>query len=162
MTRSHARRGLLCALLGAAACERAPTDLEESGLCPQTREFGNHGCARMVVVVQAPPQPWPDRYIWDVRALPARQGTGADVALAPRPDSGVVPLGLIRWHRPEAGSEDTASVWVSARILDAARPIQAGVPLPVFAADSVLHVARFAPVGGRPPVDTVRLTLRRR
>lgn len=161
MTRSFARRGLGCALLWAAGCGRAPTDLAESDTCPQTREFGNYGCARLVVIVEGPPRPWPERYLWDVRAVPVRQGTGADLALAPRPDTGVVPLGLIRWHPPAAGSEDTTSVWVSARMLEDPRPVQTGVPLPVFAADSVLHVARFAAVGSRPPTDTVRLTLRR-
>ena len=157
MTRSIARCGLLCALLWAAACRRAPTELVESEACAQTREFGNYGCARLVVMVQGPPQPWPAGRRWDVRAVAAREGTGTDLSLAPSPDSGAVPLGLIRWHPPAPGSEDSASVWVSARMLED----QPGVPLTVFAADSVLHVARFAAVGARAPLDTVRLTLRR-
>jgi hypothetical protein len=47
-------------------------------------------------------------------------------------------------------------VWVSAHLLE-----DNGASLTVFAADSVPHVARFAAVGSRPRVDTVRLTLRR-
>jgi hypothetical protein len=157
MTRLLAGCGLLCAMLWAAGCERSsPTELAESEACPQTREFGNYGCASLVVIVQGPSQPWPTRRYWDVRAVAARQGTGTDLSLAPRPDSGVVPLGLIRWHPPAPGSEDTASVWVSAHLLE-----DNGASLTMFAADSVLHVARFAAVGSPPPVDTVRLTLRR-
>lgn len=157
MTRRRAVCGLLCAMLWAAACERdIPTELVESDACAQTYEFGNYGCARLVVMVQGPPQPWPTGRRWDVRAAAARQGTGADLALAAHPDTGAVSLGLIRWHRPAPGSEDTASVWVSARLLE-----DTGAKLTVFAADSVLHVARFAPVGSPPSVDTVRLTLRR-
>lgn len=161
MTRLLAGCGLLCVALWASGCEWAPTNLvTDSDVCPQTAEFGNYGCARLVVIVQGPP-PWPALRRMDVRAVPAREHTGADLALAPRPDTGAVPLGLIRWHPPAAGSEDTTSVWVSARILDDPQRGPAGVPLTVFAVDSVLHVARFAPVGSRPPTDTVRLTLRR-
>jgi hypothetical protein len=158
------RRWLLCALLCVAGCESLldPDDDGERGACPQTGEFGNYGCARLVLMVQAPPQPWPERYLWHVVAVPAREGTGADLSLTPRPDSGVVQLHLTRWHSPAPGSEDSASVWVHARLLEDPRPVAVGVPLPVFAADSVLHVARFAPVGEVPPVDTVWLTLRRR
>lgn len=157
MTRRLAGGGLMCAMLWAAGCERAtPTDLVEHGGCPQTGEWANYGCASLVVIVHGPPQPWPTARRWDVRAVPARQGTGADLSLAPQPDTGAVPLGLIRWHPPAPGSEDTASVWVSAHLLE-----DNGASLTVFAADSVVHVARFAAVGSPPRVDTVRLTLRR-
>jgi hypothetical protein len=157
MMRLRAGFGLLCAMLWAAGCDReTPTDLVERGGCPPTGEFTNYGCATLVVIVQGPPQPWPTARRWDVRATAARQGTGTDLSLAPQPDSGVVPLGLIRWHPPAPGSDDTASVWVSARLLE-----DTGAKLTVFAADSVLHVARFAAVGSPPPEDTVRLTLRR-
>jgi hypothetical protein len=53
-------------------------------------------------------------------------------------------------------------VWISAKLLDNPQPAQVGVPLPVFASDSTLHVVRFAPVGARPAMDTVWLTLQRR
>lgn len=157
MTRLRTGFALLCAMLWAAGCGgETLTDLAESGGCPPTGELTNYGCATLVVMVQGPPQPWPAGRRWDVRAVPARQGTGADLSLAPQPDSGAVPLGLIRWHPPASGSEDTASVWVSARLLE-----DTGATLTVFAADSVLHVVRFTAVGSPPPLDTVRLTLRR-
>jgi hypothetical protein len=156
MTRWIARRGLVCAVLWTAGCGLVPTDSAEDGTCQQTYEFGNYGCARLVVIVEGPPQPWPAVRRVDVRAVPAREGTGSDVALAPFPDTGAVPLGLIRWHAPAPGSGDTASVWVSARMFD-----DRSARLTPFAADSVLHVARFAPVGSRAPLDTVWLTLRR-
>lgn len=163
MTKLPSRRWLVCGLLWMAGCGPViEPDDDERGACPQTGEFGNYGCARIVVMVQGPPQPWPALYRWDVRAVPAREGTGADRSFAPRPDTGAVPLQLTRWHPDLVGSGDSVSVWVHARLLDDVRPIQPGVPLPVFAADSVLHVARFAPVGETPPVDTVWLTLARR
>lgn len=162
MTRLLAGCALLGTMLLAAGCGETPTDQADSGTCPQTYEFGNYGCARIVVMVEGPPQPWPAFYRWDVRAVPAREGSGGDVAFSPRPDTGMVPLQVTRWHSPGPGSEDTASVWVAARLLEDPRPIQSGVPLPTFAADSVLHVARFARVGERPPTDTVWLTLQRR
>jgi hypothetical protein len=56
---------------------------------------------------------------------------------------------------------DTLSVWVIGRLLDQSQPIVANVPLPTFAADSVLRVLHFAKVGSPAIVDTVRLTLRR-
>jgi hypothetical protein len=161
MRRWIARCGLSGVMFWAAGCGQTPTNLAESEACAQTHEFGNYGCARIVVMVEGPPQPWPVGRRWDVRAMPARDGTGADLALAPRPDTGAVRLGLVRWQPPAPGAGDSASVWVSARMLEDPRPVGSGVPLQVFAADSVLHVARFAAVGARPPVDTVRLTLRR-
>jgi hypothetical protein len=161
MTKLLARCLIPAAMLG-AACDPATALEEDDGTCQQTYEFGNYGCARIVVMVQGPAQPWPASYRWDVRAVPTRDGSGADVAFSVHPDTGAVLLQLIRWSLPAPGSGDTASVWVAARLLDDPRPIQPGVPLPVFAADSVLHVARFAPVGWRPPVDTVWLTLQRR
>jgi hypothetical protein len=162
MTRLLAGFGILGTLLWVAACERKiPTELAvDSGACPQTREFSNYGCARLVVIVEGPPQPWPVERLWDVRAVPAREGAGGGLVLAPRPDTGAVPLELIRWYQPAPGTGDSASVWVSAAMFDDSHP--PGPTLQVFAADSVLHVARFAPVGSRPPTDTVRLTLRRR
>lgn len=159
MMKSVARRAILCgAMFGAAGCSLLTGSDEDPAVCRQTYEFGNYGCARMVVIVEPPPQPWPVGYRWDVRAVAAREGTGTDETVSSRPDTGAVPLRLIRRMQADPGSQDTASVWVVAKMLEDTRAI--GVPLPVFAADSLLHVARFAPVGSRPPVDTIRLTLR--
>lgn len=52
-------------------------------------------------------------------------------------------------------------MWVVARMLDMSPPIVGGKPLPIFAADSVLRLVRFVPVGARSSADTVRLTLER-
>ena len=94
MTRWMAGLGLLGTLLGVAECEReTPVELAESEACAQTSEFANHGCARLVVMVEAPPPPWPAGRRLDVRAVPAREGTGADLSLAPYPGIGAVPLG---------------------------------------------------------------------
>lgn len=157
-----ARRAVLCgAVIVAGACSLLTGSDEDPTVCRQTYEFGNYGCARLVVIVNPPPQPWPVGYRWDVRAVPAREGTGTDQAVSSRADTGGVELRLIRRMQPDPGSQDTASVWVRGQMLHDTRPWPVGVPLPVVAADSVLHAARFAPVGARPPVDTVRLTLRR-
>jgi hypothetical protein len=83
------------------------------------------------------------------------------MALATEPRPGTVPITIMRRVPPTLGSGDTVSVWVSAKMLEDPRPIQVGVPLPVFAADSALHVVRFAAAGERPNADTVTLTLRR-
>jgi len=155
-------RALLAALaLGAAACT-SPTDQArtESDACPQTYEFGNHGCARVVAVVDEPPKPWPERVRWDVRAVPARPATDAFATFSPAPGPGPVPLQLTRWMQPPADAGDTLSVWIVARLLDDTPPYAVGVPLPTFAADSVLRVLRFAEVGRVPVVDSVHLTPR--
>jgi hypothetical protein len=156
---------LALAAVLAAAC-RAPTAGErpDRAACPQTYEFGNHGCARVLALVEGPPLPWPASYRFDVHATPARPVRWVEPALATTPGVGPVPLQLTRWEAPPSGvgtAADTLSVWVVARLLEDPRPIQVGVPLPTFAADSVLRVVRFADVGSVPPVDTVRLTLRR-
>jgi hypothetical protein len=153
-----ARCVLLSAAVWVAGCNPFTGAEEDPARCNQTYEFGNFGCARIVVVYQPPPRPWPQGYRWDVRVRAAREGTGADAIFAQAPDSLGTPLKLIRWYPPEPGSQDTSSVWVVARLLEDHGAVN--VPLPVFAADSVLHVARFAPVGSRPPVDTIRLTLK--
>lgn len=153
-----ARCAVLAATVWVGGCNLFTGAEEDPERCNQTYEFGNSGCARMVVIYQPPPKPWPQGYRWDVRVRTAREGTGADASFAQAPDSLGTPLKLIRWHPPEPGSEDTSSVWVIARLLEDTRAVN--VPLPVFAADSVLHVARFAPVGSRPPVDTIHLTLK--
>ena len=161
-----ARCAMLGAILWVAGCNLFTGREDDPTRCNQSYEFGNFGCARMVVIYQPPPKPWPPQpwpqqgYRWDVRVRAARPGTGADESVSQTPDSLGTPLKMIRWSQPEPGSEDTSSVWVIARLLDDNRSVN--VPLPVFAADSVLHVARFAPVGSRPPVDTIRLTLQRR
>jgi hypothetical protein len=115
----------------------------------------------VLAIVEGPPAPWPPSYRFDVRAVPAVPDANAILgsAIAEPLDAGPVPLQLTLWIRPAIG--DTLSVWVVARLLEDPRPIVVGVPLPTFAVDSALRVVRFAPVGAVPPVDTVRLVLRR-
>jgi hypothetical protein len=151
------RNKLATLLLLAAGCGSA-TDAADRGECPQTYEFGNYGCARVLAVVEAPPQ-LPARYRYDVRAVPARGPSRDPLNVAPAAAPGEVPLQIILWT-PLPGPGDTLSVWVVARLLDDTGPAS-GAPLTTFAADSVLRVLRFAPVGTVPKTDTVRLTLRR-
>jgi hypothetical protein len=148
-------RGLAClALLACAGCQLLGLD---NGNCPGT--YGSrYGCVRVVVVIEAPPRPWPERYIFDLRAVRAREGSGIRLVLGASPNTGQNRLHLTRRHPPRPQTHpDTASVWISATILENPPGYPVNVPLPVFAADSALYVADF----DRLRVDTVRLTLRR-
>ena len=159
----HAARVALATIVFATAGCRSATDSEhrELAACPQTYEFGNFGCARVVALVETPPEPVPAAYRLDVRAVPARPASGAGPSLADEPRLGFVPLQLTLWEPPPPGVRDTLSVWIVARMLEDLSPPVVGVPLPVVAAESTLRVVRWAPVGGVPPVDTVRVVLRR-
>lgn len=149
-------------LAGAAACRFITGDEDEdNSICPQTYEFGNFGCARMVVVVEGPPTPWPSLYRFDVRAIPLRTNAGFEYGFAPSDSVGSIPLQVTRWDRGAQAPDDTVTVWVVARMLDDGYAIQTGRPIPTVAADSALHVLTFAAVGARPPVDTIRLVLRK-
>jgi hypothetical protein len=141
----------------AVSTKTEPTDPR---LCPQTSEFGNYGCARVFAVVQAPPQPWPANYRYNVRVRPARAQSGFEGALAQPSAFGPATLTAIRWVPPVPRGTDTVSVWVVASMFDDVRPIVVGRPLPVFAADSSLLLVRFVAVGALAVVDTVALELR--
>lgn len=147
----------LPALLFVAGCGSS-TGPEDESPCRQTREFGNFGCARIVAILEVVPEPWPSSRRWSVktRAVDTSLQLGS---LGPDPVDGVVPLELTLYMTPLPYGGDTASVWVTGKLLEDPRPIVVGVPLPVFASDSVFHVARFAEVGEVPVVDTVFLTL---
>ena len=133
-----------------------PLDQREPVRCVQTYEFGNFGCARVFVQVDGPPTPWPALYRGDIRVVPIRQQTGLSLARMEGLED--TRLEVLRWQPAAPGTGDTVAVWVVARMLDLRGPL--GPTLPIFAADSVRHVLRFTAVGQRPPVDTVRLTLR--
>ena len=133
----------------------------DPNLCPQTYEFGNYGCARVVVKLDAPPQPWPDRYVFDTQMRPIRNDTGAEGS----GPSEVVPpatiqLEMYRWF-PDKNGVDTATVWIKSHFIELPYQYPTGVPLPIFAADSTQHLVTFAPVGKQPPTDTVHLVLRK-
>lgn len=109
-------------------------------------------------MLEVVPEPWPALYRWSVKATAADtllpfSGMGGD------PLDGAVPLTLTLYGVPLPYVGDTASVWITAKLLEDSRPIVAGVPLPIFASDSILHLTRFSEVGEIPAVDTVFLTL---
>jgi len=138
-----------CALLLLAGC-RLLTGSEEGNPCPRTTA-GSGGCARIALVIDPPSSTLRDAYGWEARARPARDGTDVEVVVAGPAHPGRVHLTPMH-SSVGAGAGDTVSLWVSARALN-----YRGV---VFAMDSALHVARFAPVGSQAPVDTVRLAPR--
>ena len=126
--------------------------------CPQTYEFRNYGCARIVAMLEVVPEPWPAIFRWSVKSTAADTSLPLS-AMNNDPTDGAAPLTLTLYMAPLQYAGDTASVWITAKLLEDPRPIMVGVPLPVFASDSVLHVARFSEVGEIPAVDTVFLTL---
>jgi hypothetical protein len=139
-----------------AACNSF-TGSDARSACPQTYEFGNYGCARLVAILDGPPQPWPASTRWSTRVHSADPALWLE-AFGLDPADGRVPFELTLWTALPHG-RDTASVWVVAKLLEDPRPIVVGVPLPIFAADSALHLAQFAAVGEQPRADTIRLTL---
>jgi hypothetical protein len=155
---------LAATVLGATACGASTEPEFDPTLCHQTYEFGNFGCARIVAVVEPPPPPLPSDFLYSVRAVPARSNSGAVTAFANPPAQGGANLiEITDWGAPVAVRTvgDTLSVWVVARLNDRSAPVTPGVPQPPFAADSVLRLIRFSPVGSPALVDTVHLTLRR-
>jgi hypothetical protein len=147
--------------LAFAGCHATAAITPDSEACPQTYEFGNYGCARVVAVVDYPSPPWPAAYRYDLRAVSvATPELRSSYYSSGHTTPASVTLTITRYESPPVGLGDTLSVWVVGKLLDESNA-QVNVPLPVFAADSVLHVVRFAPVGSRPVVDTVHLTLHR-
>lgn len=141
------------------ACESVTESEFNSAACPQTFEFGNDGCARYVVLVDAPSGTWPSTYRWVARVSSIDSVlvfTDIEEGLEREPVHVRITRDWSLWRT----TEDTVSLWVSVKLLEEPQPIQVGVPLPVFAADSTLRIVRFTDVGKVPPVDTIRLTLR--
>jgi hypothetical protein len=164
LRRSSSTRTAIAAVFGlaatAAACDRLlyPSD---DRVCQQTYEFGNYGCVVIVAMVEAPAEKPAGGIIWDVRSRAADPAAFLEV-FTPDPGPGANRMKIIRYKAPVAGAGDSLSLWISARMLNDPRPVQVGVPLTVFAADSVMRVVRFRGVGQRAEVDTVRLVLVRR
>src|SRR5688500_11139618 len=108
-------RSLPClVLLACAGCDLLGLG---NGSCPGIAG-SRHGCVRVVVVIDAPPQPWPQRYLFDLRAVPARDRTGLGLNIGASPNLGENRLHLARRDLSYRGSGDTASVWISATIVD--------------------------------------------
>lgn len=149
----------LLVVLVLAACDTPTAGEIDENVCPQTSEFGNFGCAALAVFPGELPDGAPDAYRWTVTAE-GKEGrfelieTGTDPV--PRPVEGRVTL----WRDLPEGS-DTTTVPVVLEILDDTGPVEPGVPLPLFAVDTVRHTLRFAEVGERPRVDSLRFQLER-
>ncbi len=147
------------ALANACRLGAGPDD-QDLARCTSTYLIGDHGCALLTLLVEAPPKPWPEFYRFDIRATSVRNNAGFHSDAAVTPNIGTVPLRLRRMSPGAAGTGDTVTVWIVARMLDDVRPIVVGVPLPTFAVDSIAHVVTFAGAGSRPKADTVRIFLR--
>lgn len=155
-----ARSLKIAAVMLATACSSSVEPNVDDGTCPQTYEFGNYGCARAVVIVNVPLMlEMPVARRWDVRAVPLVAQQLLVGGLAETPGPGANSLQLTRMLKAPTDPQDEVPTWVTARILDDSN--QRTSPLPTVAIDSVLHVFKFAPVGSRPRVDTIYLTVRK-
>jgi hypothetical protein len=95
-------RGLLClGLLACAGCQLL--GLDSNGNCPGMRG-SRYGCVRVVVVIDAPPRPWPQRYIFSLDAVPLREGTGMNHEMGASPNTGENRLHLARHDPPYRGT----------------------------------------------------------
>lgn len=125
-------------------------DAVDPTLCPQTSEFPNYGCARMVVVVEAPSGVSASQPRWMVQMSPLRSSGSGDARTLTAP--GPVHFELTRFLAPpDPATGDTLTVRLAVNFYDAAQPTT------IIASDTTRLVVRYAPVGARPPVDTVRL-----
>ena len=131
-------------------------ELRDDGRCPQTYEFGNFGCARVVALVRAPTEPLPTRLRIEVSLYPIRADAGWAGSIAMDSSVRAARVDATLMFRPLPSGVDTASAWVVAHVRDPSAP-----SMPVLASDSVRHVLRFVPVGAIAIVDTVSLQLRR-
>ncbi len=129
----------------------------DDGRCPQTYEFGNYGCARVVALIDGSALTLPTRYRVSVAIRPVRTTSGWEGAVASDSSVGAIPVTATLQLRPLQPSGDTVTTWVTASLTDLSVPNV----YPVIATDSVQYVLRFAPVGAVAPVDTVRLRIRR-
>lgn len=156
MKRSHVF--LLLVGLALAACDTL-TGNDEDDACAQTFEFGNFGCAVLVVHPGDLPESAPDSYRWKISAEGEEtrfEFIEAGQNPIPRRVEGRVTL----WQQlPE--EVDTTTVPVVLEIRDDTGPIETGTPVPLFAVDSIEHTIRFAEVGERPRVDTLTFELER-
>ena len=148
--RSIALAALVASCRGTSSVE--PTD----GRCPQSYEFSNHGCARVVVRISGPDGSLPSPLRHEVFLRPVRSDDGWNGAHAVDSSIGSVRVDATLFERLLPGAVDTVSVWVIARLRD-----QSVMSWPQVAADSMRHVLRFKPVGAVASVDSLSLQLRR-
>jgi hypothetical protein len=136
----------------AAACSSATDAGTDSTVCVQTYEFGNYGCARFDVTVDQPPQ-LPSAYMIQLSIVPVRSNV---VALGSGLLGGFGTATTTVTLMSQPGGSDTVSVWVKVQVLDNSTVV-VDKPLPLYAADSSLIVARYAPVGSPKPINAVHL-----
>lgn len=133
---------LLAAFL--PSCD-SPTDVER-GLCPQTYEFGNHGCAVVEgVVTDGEGDPVRGMIVGPAGAL----RSCCDAPYVDSDEDGRYRF-VVHWYAPvDGGAAPTKleDAWVLAQ-----------TP-PLGAVDSVRTTLQFAPVGERAPVNVVDLPL---
>ncbi len=72
---------MFAAFLGACGCATGADDSDD-GLCPQTSEFGNYGCTRVVALIRAPDGPLPLRMRVFLSIVPVNPNTGFSYASA--------------------------------------------------------------------------------
>ena len=125
--------------------------------CPQTYEFGNHGCARIIVLATFADTLWPDTLRIVVRAADSVMTLGVVEGQFGGPAQRALRMQLTDywgWQRLSASDSLELSGLVDARVLrgyvDSALP-------PILATARQAFAPRFTRVGQRPPVDTVRL-----
>ena len=144
------RRIPVLLLLSLCACGTEPQ--HDDGTCPQTYEFGNHGCAVVRgLVLAADDQPMAGV---SVSGLGADDNEGIGFTSMDSRSDGTFELRLIRFLQLSGSEEDSASVWVRAVV----RPPPSQNVATVR--DEVLTRIRIVPVGQIP--ETVTVTLRPR
>lgn len=145
----------LVLLLGLVSCGLPFGSDAGDDTCPQTGEFSNYGCVRLVALTGDLPDGIATPYRWVVRA--EREGVWEFAAgVHPLPEE--VTLQPVLMVPPQGA--DTMTVTVLVQVRYDTGPSTVG-PLPLVAVDSVRHTVRFAPMGERPDVDTVRFDIRR-
>lgn len=145
--------GTLC-FLQMCTSSTAPRD---STRCARAGEFGASGCADISVSIAPGSVAVPGKFALEMRVRPARPNSGADPSFLESPALGVNTLRLTLFRPLQPSGTDTLSVWVVAKLFDAAAGASATVPVGV---DSSLVVLRFVPEGSVPAAHPTALSLK--
>jgi hypothetical protein len=143
----------LLALLTFLGCD-SPVDLESRISACTDFEFGNAGCAALIVFLDEPEQRLSKPHLLQVRAS---WDGGGIISHASEPQFGafVMVLDLGPFSLIQGG--DTADLWVTAKVVSMAQEDLSTDSTVILAQDSVLRQVTFASVGDLPLPDTVRL-----
>lgn len=131
-------------------------------VCP-TSSVSTYGCGQVVALVDGPdPLTWPKGSRIDIRAIPARVGSGQSESVSTLPWLVSAQIDIRAGQNPvyPVGA-DTLSMWIVARIIDDPRPILPGVKLNLFAVDSGIKVVTYVKQNQRLHSDTIRLSLKK-